>query len=125
MEDEIAATGRGVLLNDVGAGNVTWHEVGGELDAAEAHVERLGEGADHGSLGEPGDTFEEAVAARQNGDEKFFDDRRLSDDEFAHLRRDLRVGRFEQFCGGFVVELRYCGCFGGHGLSFIGRRERS
>ena len=34
------------FLDDVGAGNVGWHEVGGELDAGEAEVEGFGDGGD-------------------------------------------------------------------------------
>ena len=51
-EAERAAPGGAVLLEDVGAGDVRGHQVGRELDAAEAQVEHLGERADEQRLGQ-------------------------------------------------------------------------
>ena len=85
LENELSLSGRGVFLDDVGAGDVRGHEVGRELDAAEAHVQRLRERADHRGLREAGHAFEQAVAAREDGDEELLDHVLLPDDEFRHL----------------------------------------
>ena len=43
QEDELAPAGLGVVLQDVGAGDVGGHQVGRELDALERQVQDLGD----------------------------------------------------------------------------------
>jgi hypothetical protein len=81
--------GGGVLLDDVGAGDVARHQVGGELDAREAEVERARERVHEQRLRQPGDAHDEAVAAREERDERLLDHALLPDDELAQLAEDL------------------------------------
>ncbi len=72
-------------MNDVGAGDVARHQVGSELNAAETQVHRLGERADHQRFGQARHTFEQAVAASQNGDQQLLDHFVLADDDLRQL----------------------------------------
>ena len=63
LKDQFAVPGRRVLLNDVRAGDVGRHQVGRELDAAEAQVHRLSKRADHQRLGQAWHTLQQAVPA--------------------------------------------------------------
>jgi hypothetical protein len=106
---EFSATGF-VFFQYVGAGNVGWHQVWSELDAAELHVEQSGDGADDKCLGEPWDTDKQAVAAGEDGREDLIDHGILSDDHlvkllFHHLV--MAVEFFEEF-----VEVTFF-CHGG------------
>ena len=49
-----------VFLQHLGAGDVGRHQVGRELDAAEAQVERIGQRADHQRLGQAGHADQQA-----------------------------------------------------------------
>jgi hypothetical protein len=84
LEAEVAAA-VGRLGDDVRAGDVRGHQVGGELDAVERQVEGLGEGADQERLAQPGDALEQDVAADEQGGEHAADDLRLADDDLADL----------------------------------------
>ena len=48
-----------ILLEQLRAGDVAGHEIGGELDAPEIEMHRLGEGADHQRLGQPRDPHQQ------------------------------------------------------------------
>ena len=45
----------GVFFEDVGAGDIGGHEIGGELDATEGEVEGAGQGLDQRGLGQARD----------------------------------------------------------------------
>ena len=97
----------GVLLDDVGAGDVRRHQVGRELDAVELQVEHLGQRRDEQRLGQPGDADDQAVAADEERQQHQLDDVALADDPLLQLGDDLLaagvhlvgqrdvVGRFE------------------------------
>lgn len=85
QESELFFAGGRVLKDDLGSGDVARHQVGGELDAAERHLESFGEGGDEEGFGEAGDADEEGVAAGKNGDEDFVDDVGLADDDFGEF----------------------------------------
>ena len=82
---EFAFAGDGVLLEDLGAGDVGGHEVGRELDAIELEVDGAGEGLDHEGLGESRDADHEAVASGEDGGEQVLDDLVLADDDAGDL----------------------------------------
>src|SRR4029077_8429392 len=74
-----------LVADDVGADDVGRHQVGRELDAREAHRERLAERADEDRLAQPRDTLEQDVPAGDQRDhgvaKKFF----LTDDQTGEL----------------------------------------
>jgi hypothetical protein len=87
-EHHLAPAGAGVFLDDVGAGDVGRHQVGGELDAGELQVQHLGEGLDEQCLRQPGDANNQAVAADEQRLEHELDDVTLADDPLAEFRDD-------------------------------------
>jgi hypothetical protein len=97
FEDLLAA----FIDEDLGTDDVCGEEVRGELDPLEFQVEGLGDGVDEGGFAEAGDTFEEDVAAADDGDEDIFDDVLLTDDEFADFRADFLEGFLEVLSGLF------------------------
>ena len=70
----------GLLLEHVRAGDVGGHQVGRELDAVALERERLREARDERGLGQAGHADEQAVAAREQGDQQQLDHRLLADD---------------------------------------------
>ena len=94
-EAELLAVGVGVLLEDLGAGDVGRHQVRGELNASEAQVQRPRQGADQQGLGEPGNPDQQAVAAGEEGDQQVLDNFTLPDDHLAYLLQQLVAGRRE------------------------------
>ena len=92
QEAELAVAAGAVLHDHVRAGDVRRRQVGRELDAAEAQVERAAQGADHQRLGQARHAFQQAVPAAEEADEQFLDDRRLADDDLAQLVHDLAAG---------------------------------
>ena len=72
-----------VLRQDVGAGDVRWHEVRRELDAAEMQVERIGERAHQGGFAKPGHAFEQRMASGENADQNVANDLGLPDHDLA------------------------------------------
>jgi len=101
-EPERPLAGRAVLLNHLGAGDVGWHEVRGELNAAEAQVHRVGDGADHQRLGQPGHADEQAVAAGQDREQELLQHIPLADDHLGRLGEQFTAGRGQPFDGGEV-----------------------
>ncbi len=73
------------LLVHLGAEHVGRQQVGRELDALERRVDRLGERSHREGLGEPGDTLEQDVPARQQADQQAFDHVFLPDDSAGDL----------------------------------------
>ncbi len=71
-----------IFFQHIRAGNVGRHQVGGELNPLEAHIENAGQGADHKCFGETWHPFEQAMAAGENGGEHLFDDFVLPDNHF-------------------------------------------
>ena len=78
-----------LLLDDLRAGDVRRHEIGGELDARKLEVERLGHGLDHEGLREPGHAEQEGVAAREDGREDAVEHLLLADDAAADLSEQV------------------------------------
>ena len=66
------ATGR-VLLDNVRAGDVRRHEVGGELDSAEGKVQRPGQATDQQRLGQPRHPHNQGVAAAEDREQHIID----------------------------------------------------
>ena len=86
-ELEPAPAGGRVLLQDVGAGDVRRHEVGGELDAVELQVQHFRQGADEHGLGQPRNPHEQAVASGEERDQHLLDGLFLAHDDLADLRK--------------------------------------
>ena len=61
-----------IFVQHVGARDIGRHQIGGELHALETDVKNPGERADHQGLRQPGDTFQQAVSARENRREQLF-----------------------------------------------------
>ena len=93
------------------------HQVGRELDAAEAEAERVGQGADHERLGQARHADEQAVAAGEDGDEQLFEDALLADDGLAHLLADAAIAVVEPLDGGQVALDARPGLGGAGGLT--------
>ena len=79
-------------VENVGAGDVGGHQVGGELDTVELGAEDVGQGADEQGLGDAGHAFDQRVLVGEHGDERLVDHVLLADDDFA----DFRAGGGEQ-----------------------------
>ena len=97
-ELEEAPPGAVVLLEQLGAGDVARHQVGGELHARELEVERLGDGLHEQRLREAGHADEQRVAAREDRGDEIVHDVALADDAPGDLRvergaRAARAGR--------------------------------
>ncbi len=101
LEEPLA--GRLVFLQHLGAGDVGRHQVGRELDAAEAQAERVGQRADHERLGQAGHADQQAVAAGEDGDQQFLEHPLLADDGLAHLLADAAIAVVEALDGGQVA----------------------
>ncbi len=87
-EHHLPPSGRRVLLDDVGAGDVGRHQVGRELDAVELEVEHPRHRVDEQRLGEAGHADDEAVAADKQRQQHLIDDLVLADDELLQLLDD-------------------------------------
>ena len=83
--------GGGVLLNDVGAGDVGRHQIGRELDAFEEHAQNIRHGAHKESFGGAGETSDEAVAAHIQANTDLFNHFVLADDNAPDLLDDLGI----------------------------------
>ena len=70
-------------VEDIGAGDVGRHEVGGELDAGEVAAQHPGQRAHEQGFGDAGHALDERMVAGEDGDERLFDHRVLADDDFA------------------------------------------
>ena len=89
-EADLARAGGAILLDHFGADDVGRHQVRRELDAVELQVDRLRERLDQQRLRQPGHAAQQAVAAGEERDEDFLDDRLLADDRAAELVAQTR-----------------------------------
>ena len=89
--------GGGILLDDVGAGDVGRHQIGRELDALEYQAEGLRHGADEQRLGGAGKAGDQAMAADEQGDHHLFQHLFLSDDHAPDLAHNFRLHLAEAF----------------------------
>jgi len=105
-EAELPVTGGLVLLHDLRAGDVGGHEIGGELDAAEAEVHDLGQGADQQGLGQARHTLQQHVASGEQRDEHLLDDTVLPHDAVGDLAAHGLVGVLELVDAGGVDHRR-------------------
>jgi len=79
-EAEDPLSGRAVLLDDFGAGDVGRHQIRGELDPAEVEIEGLGHRRDEEGLGESGHADQESVPVGEESSEDALHHVVLSDD---------------------------------------------
>ena len=78
-----------VLLDHLGARDVGGHEVGGELDAVEPEVQRVGQRRDDEGLGQPRNAHQEDVTVRHHRGHDSVDDVLLADDAALHLSAQI------------------------------------
>jgi hypothetical protein len=90
-EREPASAGLGVVLEDVGPGDVRRHHVGRELDAPEREARDPRHRADEQRLGQPGHPDEQDVPAGEQACEELLDHVLLADDDLADLRAEPAV----------------------------------
>ncbi len=90
-----AASGGGVLFDDVGAGDVGRHQVGRELDALEHQAERLRQRPDQQRLGRSRQAGDQTMAAHEQRDHHLFDDLLLSDNDLADFANDAALDLLE------------------------------
>jgi hypothetical protein len=83
----------GRFHHEVGAEDVSGHEVGRELNPAEAHVQDFSKRADKKRLAEPGDPFKEDVSTTEDGNECALHNGVVAHNHFA----DFRAGCFPTF----------------------------
>ena len=89
-----------LFLEDLGAGDVGRHQVGRELNALEVEIEDVGERLDQQRLRQARHAGDQAVSAREQRDQHFFDDFVLADDDLAQLRENLLAAFGDAFgCG--------------------------
>jgi hypothetical protein len=116
--DETAhlATCGGVFLDEVAAGDIAGHEVGGELDAMKLQVEHTREGRGHECLAHAGHAEEQDVAFTQQRQQEQLERFFLAYDDFANLGIESFAGLEEM--GGDI---------GGHGgwMGVLGKNQRS
>ena len=86
LEDEAPAVLR--LAYDLGARDVGGHQVGGELHAAEAEGQRLGQRTDQQRLAEAGHALQQRVAAREQAGQHALDYIVVTDHGLADLLAD-------------------------------------
>src|SRR5262249_32951609 len=73
-------TSRAILLDDLRACDIGWHQVGRELDPFEREVEHAGDGTHEQSFCEPGNTGDDRVTTDKEREQDLFDNFVLSDD---------------------------------------------
>jgi hypothetical protein len=78
-----------LLVVDARADQVGRHQVGRELDALEPAAHRIGQRLHRQGLGQPGNAFDQQVAARQHRDHHALEKTVLADDHALHLVEDL------------------------------------
>ena len=91
LEAQMLAAG-GVVHQHLGADDVRGHEVGRELDAREAQIERVGQRLDEQCLAQSGCALEQHMPAREHGREHAVDDVGVADDDLFHLRSQCSPG---------------------------------
>ena len=98
LEDAAAV---GQLHDHVGADDIGGHQVGGELDAVEVEIDRLGQGSHQQRLAQPGNAFEQRMTADEQAGQDAVDDLVVADDHLADLSLDLFVSRAKALGAGF------------------------
>jgi len=88
LEGPLAA---GQFLQDVGAGDVHRHQIGGKLNATEAQRHGLRQPADEECLGQPWDAHEQRVPPGEQTDDQLLDHLMLADDDFPQFVRQTGV----------------------------------
>ena len=88
-EHHLPASGAGVLVDDVGAGDIGRHQVRRELNAIELEVEHLGQRRNQQRLGEARHADDQAVAADEERVEHELDNLALADDALLQPGDDL------------------------------------
>ena len=73
------------VAQDFGAGDVGGHEIGCELDALKFQMKDLRDRFHEERLGQTGSAGDQAVPAREEGNEEFLDDLFLADDDLGEL----------------------------------------
>jgi hypothetical protein len=91
-ERDAVLAGGLVLFHDVRAGDVSGHQVGRELDAAELHFQRAGQRAGHQRFAQARHAEHQDVPATQEADQERVDDLVLADHDLAHLLFDAVAG---------------------------------
>ena len=110
-----------VVVEDVRAGDVGGHQVGGELNPLELDIKDAGDRADGECFGEAGHTDEKAMSAGEDGGENLLDDGALADDDLLELIHHELAVLTELF-----EELVEVALFAGHGgCSLRGRNGES
>ena len=97
LELEGSFAGVGILGDNVGPDDIGGHQVWGELDAVEGERQGLGECSDEEGFSEPGDAFEEDIAASEEAHEYGVDDLLLPDHNFADFGAEVGEGFAECF----------------------------
>ena len=93
------------LVVDESTGDVRRQQIGRELDAAVARVERLGEGPNAERLGQAGHTLEQQMALRQQPHEQPIEQLLLAHDDLADLIEDR--GQASAFLPDLLGECSY------------------
>ena len=106
---------------DLGSQEVRRQQVGRELDAREAGVDRLGQGLDRGRLGQTGDALDQDVAVGDEGHQQPIDHVGLTDDHLGHLGADAlkQTGLGGDLGAQLLADPRY----GRAGRRRLGRRQ--
>ena len=102
-ELEFPAAACAGFLDDVGAGDVGGHQVGGELDAVEGEVEGLRDRGNEQGFGEAGYAHQQRVAFGKEADRELFDDLFLADDHLANFSAQDFVDFSKFVDGGDIV----------------------
>jgi hypothetical protein len=105
-ETQLPRAGLLVFLDHLRAGDVRGHQIGRELNPVVRKIECIGQRVDHERLGEPGNSDQKAVPAREDRDQEFLEDRVLPDDHLAHLSLELGEGVFQPLDRAEVVSLQ-------------------
>src|SRR4029077_20257951 len=97
-EDEMAATGLRIFLNDLSARDVARHEVRRKLNSREFQIEDLRHGVNEQRLREPRHADDQAVAAGEQRQQHEIDHVLLTDDQLTQLGDDSLVPGLESSC---------------------------
>ena len=108
-----AVAGGGILLDDVGAGDVGGHQVGRELDALELQAQRLRHRAHQRRFRRARQAGDQAMAADKQRDEHLLDHLFLADDHAPDLPRDRRLRFLESLKAAAKLDSvdGSCGCY--------------
>ncbi len=87
----LASAGGVIFLDDIGAGHIGRHQVGGELDALEHQPQSLRQGLDQQCFRSAGESGDQAVAADEERDHYLLEHLLLADDDAPHLLDDRRL----------------------------------